>query len=178
MGNIFSGWYGKRNPRPYFDELLRITIADCKQHPPGQLLLSWQGGHATVRKILAPAGFLANAPRLQCARCRRACKLIYVRDGVACCNTCAGARYRTQAESPARRAYRAAMKALRRWKFDTSRPGGKPKWQRWPTFERREDEALAAMPAIDHIEGAPYALLERIERKRGKRGRPNLKEKS
>lgn len=169
MGGYFSGWYGRRSSRPYFDELLRITIADCKQHQPSLILLPWRGGYVTVRKILAPAGFLANAPRLQCARCGRACKLVYVCNGVACCNTCTGARYRTQAESPACRAYRAAMKAFRRWKFDTSRPGGKPKWVRWPTFEKREADALAAAPAIERFESAPYAVLERIERKRGKR---------
>lgn len=171
MGSIFSGWHGRRSSRPYFDELLRISIADCKQYPQGDILFSWKGGLVTVRKIIVPVGCIQNAPRLQCARCGSACKVLYVTSGKACCRLCAGARYRSTSTGTTARAYIAGMKSLRRWKFDVKRPGGKPKWMRWATFERREDEALAAAPVIERVESAPYAILERIE-KRGKRRKP------
>lgn len=163
MGNFFSGWHGRRSSRPYFDELLRISVADCKRYPQGDILFSWRGGLVTVRKIIIPVGCIPNAPRLQCARCGTACKVLYSAAGKTCCRLCAGARYRSTSTGATTRAYIAGLKALRRCKFDLKRPGGKPKWTRWPTFERREAAALAAMPAIDHVEGAPYVILERIE---------------
>jgi len=178
MGGYFSGWHGRRSSRPYFDELLRVTIADCKQYPPGLILLPWQGGCVAVRKIIAPAGCIADAPRLQCARCNRACKLVYISGGVACCNLCAGARYRSTCQSDLVRAYITAMKVFRRWKFDIKRPGGKPKWMRWPTFEKREAEVESVAPIIERHDFAPYILTERIKKMRGKRGRPPTHKKS
>lgn len=171
MGNTFSGWHGRRSSRPYFDELVRISVADCKRYPAGDILFSWRGGLVTVRKIIIPVGCIQNAPRLQCARCGKACKVLYAASGKACCRLCAGARYRSTSTGATARAYIAGLKSFRRWKFDIKRPGGKPKWMRWPTFEKREAEAFAAMPAIEHVENAPYVTLERVER-RGKRRKP------
>lgn len=173
MGNIFSGWHGRRRPRPYFDELFRVTIADCKQYPPGLILFPWQGGYVAVRKILAPAGFFLEAPRLQCARCGRACTVLHGATAVACCKTCTGARYRSQAESPGRRAMRRAEMIWRRCKIDFKRPEGKPRWQRWPTYERLSAEAERVFPIIEAAECAPYDVLQRVmDMKPRRRGRP------
>ena len=171
MGGYLSGWHGRRSSRPFFDELLRITIVDCKQYPPGLILLPWQGGYVTVRKIIVPSGFLAVAARLQCASCGRACKVLYLHRA-ACCYRCAGARYRTQSESPSRRAYRTALKTLRRAKIEPGRKKWKPKWMRWPTYCRLTAEAEAVFPIVVRAENAPYALLAKLDAPKRKRGRP------
>lgn len=171
MGGYLSGWHGRRSSRPFFDEFLRITIADCKQYPPGLILLPVAEQIVAVQKILAPAGFLFDAPRLQCAKCRRACKVLYLHRA-ACCYRCAGARYRTQSESPSRRAYRTALKTLRKAKIEPGRKKWKPKWMRWPTYCRLTAEAEAVFPIIERVENAPYALLAKLDAPKRKRGRP------
>lgn len=169
MGNIFSGWHGRRSSRPFFDELSRITIADCKPYPPGLILFPWQGGYVAVRKILAPAGFFLEAPRLQCARCGRACTVLHGAGAVGCCKACTGARYRTQSESPSRRALRRAEKIWRRCKIEPGRKEWKPKWMRWPTYRRLAAEADAVWPIIEAADFAPYESLKRMEREGGRK---------
>lgn len=36
-GTIFSGWYGRRSGRPYFDELPRLAAGERKHLAPGLL---------------------------------------------------------------------------------------------------------------------------------------------
>lgn len=164
MGGYFSGWHGRRSSRPYFDELPRLTVADCKPYPPGLLRLSWKGGTATAWKIIVRAGCM-TAPCLQCAKCLRACKVLFATTAGLCCNHCTDARYRTTCESPTRRAVRRAKKIIRRCKIEPGRKGWKPKWMRWATYERLHAEAEAVSPIIEADEVAPHDALARLEAK-------------
>jgi len=176
MGNVFSGWFGRRSDRPYFDELMRITIADCNQNEAGLAYFSCKGQTFTVRKIIVPIGCMA-VPRLICPRCGSTCRVVYLR-GMACCYRCTGARYRTQAESPSRRALRRAKKAFRARKLEPGRPAWKPKWQRWKTYDRLEAATLAALPIIEADENALHDAIDKLESKldtpKRKRGRPPI----
>lgn len=168
MGNFLSGWHGRRSARPYFDELPRLAIGDIPAENNGAAWLLWQG--AAVRVVRLPQGF-GQVARLICSRCARTCTVIYSTPAP-CCYRCAGARYRSHSESPGRRALRRAEKIFRRCKIEPGRKEWKPKWMRWPTYRRLTAEAEAVFPIIEGADFAPYALLERMERKRSKRGKP------
>lgn len=180
MGGILSGWYGRRSNRPYFDELPRLAIGECKELSTGPLFLSAAGKHYTARLIRLPLG-CCHAPRFVCATCGRAVHVLYLFAGKGHCYQCTaagvGARYRTTSESPTRRAVRRAEKAFRRFKIDIHRPEGKPKWMRWPTYRKLTADADAAMPIIEHDQFAPFALLARADAPRLKRGRPRKNKK-
>lgn len=169
-GTIFSGWYGRRSGRPYFDELPRLSISDCKQFAPGLLTATAAGIRHPVELVLVPVGCM-TAPRLICAACHRACRVVYLR-GMACCYGCAGARYRSHSESPMRRAVRRAETVWRKCKHDFKRPSAKPKWMRWATYERLEAAADAVWPIIERDDSAPYAAVAKLRAPRRKRGRP------
>lgn len=169
MGNCFSGWHGRRSSRPYFDELPRLVAADISAGDPDSAWIIWRG--VAVRLVRVSTG-CCRSPRLICARCGRVCRVIYL-TAVPCCYRCTGARYRTQSESPGRRAVRRAEKILRRNRIEPGRKEWKPKWMRWPTYERLSAAAEVAAEIIMQAEEAPRALLRRIEAmKPRRRGRP------
>jgi hypothetical protein len=169
-GTIFSGWYGRRSGRPYFDELPRIAAGEYKHLAPGLLTVIADAKSYAVRLVRIPSGCM-TAPRLICARCGRGCKVLYLR-GMACCYRCAGARYRSHSESPMRRAVRRAKKIFKR-KLEPGRPAWKPKWQRWATYDRLEAAADAVWPIIERDDNALHDSIARIrDLKPKKRGRP------
>ena len=168
-GTIFSGWYGRRSGRPYFDELPRIAAGEYKHLAPGLLTVIEAGQSYSVRLVRVPSGCM-TAPRLICARCGKACRVLYGL-GAARCHLCTPAIYRTHSESPMRRAVRRAEKIFKR-KLEPGRPGWKPKWQRWATYDRLEAAAEAVLPIIERAESAPYDLLAKADAPRRKRGRP------
>lgn len=170
-GTIFSGWYGRRSGRPYFDELPRLAAGAYKHLAPGLLTVIEAGQSYTVRLVRVPSGCM-TAPRLICARCNRACRILYYFHGAACCYQCTPAIYRTHSESHARRTVRAALKVWRRCKTDYKRPEGKPRWQRWPTYEKLSAEADAVWPTIEADDHAPYAAIAKLNAPKPKRGRP------
>lgn len=181
MGGILSGWHGRRSSRPYFDELPRLAIGECKGVSTGPLFLTAVGNHYTARLIRLPVG-CCHAPRFVCATCGRAVRVLYLFAGKGHCYLCAaagvGARYRTTSESPTRRAVRRAEKAFRRFKIDIHRPEGKPKWMRWATYRRLTAEVDAVMPIIERDHLAPFELLARVDAPRRKRGRPRKNKKT
>ena len=169
-GTIFSGWYGRRSGRPYYDELPRLAAGECRHFAPGWLIATAAGQSYTVRVVQVRVGCM-TAPRLICASCHRPCRVLYLRHAACCCR-CAGARYRSHSESPMRRAVRRAETVWRKCKHDFKRPSAKPKWMRWPTYERLYDAAEAVFPIIEAAENAPYAGLDKLRAPRRKRGRP------
>ncbi len=169
-GTIFSGWYGRRSGRPYFDELPRLAAGEYKHLAPGLLTVTADAKSYAVRLVRVSSGCM-TAPRLICARCGRGCKVLYLR-GMASCYRCTGARYRSHSESPMRRAVRRAEMVFRRWKIEPGRKEWKPKWMRWPTYERLSAEAEAVSPMIEAAESAPFAGLDKLRAPRRKRGRP------
>ena len=169
-GTIFSGWFGRRSGRPYYDELPRIAAGEYKHLAPGLLIVTAAGQSYTVRLVRVPSGCM-TAPRLICASCGRACRVVYLR-GMACCCRCAGARYRSHSESPMRRSVRRAEKVFRRWKIEPGRKEWKPKWVRWATHRRLTAEAQAVSPIIEAAESAPYAAIAKLRAPRRKRGMP------
>ena len=169
-GTIFSGWYGRRSGRPYYDELPRLAAGECRHLGPGWLTAAADGKSYTVQLVHLPVGCMTT-PRLICSVCRRACRVVYLR-GMACCYRCAGARYRSHSESPMRRAVRRAETVWRKCKHDFKRPSAKPKWMRWATYERLEAAADAVWPIIERDDCAPYAAIAKLRAPRRKRGRP------
>jgi hypothetical protein len=170
MGNWLSGRYGRRSSRPFFDQIARLTVGDCEHLTTGWLTATAQGRTYPVRMVRQTAGCM-TALRLICARCGRACRVLYL-YGDACCRRCAPARYRSQSEAPGRRAVRRAETVWRQCKHDFKRPEGKPKWLRWPTYERLSAAADAVWPIIERDDGAPYAAVAKLSAPRRKRGRP------
>ena len=171
MGNCLSGWYGRRSSRPYFDELPRLAVSEVKPFSPGLLAISTGGQSYRLKAIRIPIGCM-TVPRFVCPACHRAVKVVYI-GFRACCYRCTGARYRTQSESPSRRAVRRAERIFRRCKVESGRKEGKPKWQRWPTYERLSAEAERVFPIIEADECAPYDVLQRVmDMKPLRRGRP------
>jgi hypothetical protein len=169
-GTIFSGWYGRRSGRPYFDELPRLAAGEYKHLAPGLLIVTAAGQSYTVRLVRVPSGCM-TAPRLICARCGKACRVLYGL-GAARCHVCTPAIYRTHSESPMRRAVRRANKIFKR-KLEPGRPAWKPKWQRWATYERLEAAADAVWPIIERDDNAFHNTITRIrDLKPKKRGRP------
>lgn len=169
-GTIFSGWYGRRSGRPYFDELPRLAAGECKHLAPGWLTATADGKSYTAQLVQVRVGCM-TVPRLICAYCRRTCRVLYLRH-TACCCRCAGARYRSHSESPMRRAVRRAEKVWRRCKHDFKRPSAKPKWMRWATYERLSAAADSVWPIIERDDCAPYAAIAKLRAPRRKRGRP------
>jgi len=163
MGSPLSGWYGRRSSRPYFDELPRLAIGDVAAEDRGATWLIWQG--STVRLTRIPQNLGGTALRFFCSRCNCTARVIYF-AAAPCCYRCTNARYRTHSERPSRRALRAALKVFRRHKVDYSRPSAKPKWQRWPTFERRDAEAEAVFPVIEAAECFPFVAAKRMRRRK------------
>lgn len=169
-GTIFSGWYGRRSGRPYFDELPRLAAGEYKHLTPGLLIVTAAGQSYTVRLVRVPSGCM-TAPRLICARCGKACRVLYGL-GAARCHVCTPAIYRTHSESPMRRAVRRAKKIFKR-KLEPGRPAWKPKWQRWATYDRLEAAAEAVWPIIERDDNALDDSIARIrDMKPKKRGRP------
>lgn len=145
MGNSLSGWHGRRSRRPYFDELARLSIGECKSHAPGVIAFSTGGRNFTARTILVTAGCV-TMPCFLCPTCDQVCRVLYVVD-TPCCRRCAGARYRSQSNSPRQRVLRRAEKILDQ--FKKAVPGRKkPKWMRLGTYKRHKDKARAVMLTI------------------------------
>lgn len=170
-GNLFSGWYGRRSSKPYFDELPRIAAGEYKHLAPSVLILTAAGQSYIVHLVRITPGCM-TAPRFICACCGRYCRVVYLRK-VACCYRCAGAIYRTHSLSPANRAVCRARKIFRARKLEPGRPAWKPKWQRWATYDRLEAAADAVWPIIERDDNAFADAIARIrDLKPKKRGRP------
>ena len=100
--------------------------------------------------------------------------------GAARCYKCTPAIYRTHSESPSRRAVRRATKICKQRKLEPGRKYWKPKWQRWPTYERLEAAAEAVFPIIERDDCAPFDAIAKLEAEleakinalKRKRGRP------
>lgn len=161
MGTIFSGWYGRRSSKPYFDELPRLAAGDYKHLEPGLLTIAVAGKSYTVQLVRIPSGCMTR-PSFICASCGKHCRALYLHR-MACCWRCTGAIYRSYSESPKRRAVRAALKVWKKQKLEPGRKHWKPKWQRWPTYERLEAAAEAVAHIITANDCAPYEALARLE---------------
>lgn len=162
MGSPLSGWYGRRSSRPYFDELPRLAIRNVPAEDRGATWLIWQG--SAVRLTRIPQNLGGTSLRFFCSRCNSTARVIYF-AAAPCCYRCTGARYRTHSESSSRRALRAALKVFRHHKIEPGRKGWKPKWMRWPTFERRDAEAAAVFPVIEAAECFPFVAAKRMRRR-------------
>lgn len=154
MGNRFSGWHGRRSHRPYFDELLRVAIADI----PAVNSDAWfYIGGCAVRLVRVKHGW-GHGTRLICAKCRKTCRVVYLSTAL-CCYRCTDARYRSQSEAPGRRAVRRAERVMGRLQVDLSRPAYKAKWLRWPKYLRMSAEAEKAGELVADAGIAPSDAL-------------------
>ncbi len=172
MGNVFSGWHGRRSDRPYLDELPRIAIGDFKALPPVGTLAIVADGKQYRLQIERVGNGCCHSSRFICSVCHRAVRVLHLSDGQARCPRCTGARYRSTCESSSRRALRKAEAILRQAKTDIHRPGAKPKWIRWPTFIRWCEQADAAIQVIERELNTPYDLIRKADQPKRPRGRP------
>jgi len=91
-------------------------------------------------------------PWFHCPLCSRRCCKLYKANTAFACKTCLNLVWKVWHERPERRALRRAEKVFQKVTYDFSRKGDKPKWQRWPTFERLEAEGEKALTIISSEE--------------------------
>lgn len=199
MGGFGSGWFGQRGGGLTLDDLPKIDVNQWKRD--GQLMPgSWFTVKWTeARRITAMVDVYVYAERIAltcdhatqhvsllrtpgtlggfrtwfaCPRCKRRCAKLFLSGGFFACTECLGLPYQAQRESPGRRALRRATKICRQVRIEQGRPGWKPKWQRWATYDRLHDAADAVFPIIERDECALYTGLDKLRAPRRKRGRP------
>ncbi len=201
MGGFGSGWWGQRGGGLTLDDLPKIDVNEWKRE--GQLTPgSWFSVRWTeARRVTAMVDVYVYADRVAltcdhatqhvsllrtpgtlggfrtwfaCPYCKRRCAKLFLSGRFFACTECLGLPYQAQRESPGRRAVRRAKKICRQVRIEQGRPGWKPKWQRWATYDRCHDAADAVFPIIDRAENAPYDAIQRMktDMKPKKRGRP------
>ncbi|MDP2231328.1 hypothetical protein [Methylotenera sp.] len=100
-------------------------------------------------------------PWFHCSSCNKRCCKLYKANTSFACKTCLNLVFKVWHLRPKKRALRRADKIFRKVSFDFSRKGDKPKWQRWPTFERLEAEGEKALNVIS---GEEEKLLDKLRK--------------
>jgi hypothetical protein len=199
MGGFGSGWWGQRGGGLTLDDLPKIDVNKWNREgrltPGSWFTVKWK----EAGRITATVDVYVHADRIAltcnaatqhinllrtpgtlggfrtwfaCPYCKRRCAKLFLSGRFFACTECLGLPYQAQRESPGRRAVRRAEKIWRQCKYDFKRPAGKPRWMRWPTYERLSAVAEEVFPIIEAAENAPYAGLEKLKAPRRKRGRP------
>ena len=110
---------------------------------------------------LWPCPLGGKRPFFYCPSCNKRCCKLYKANTSFSCKTCLNLVFKVWHERPKRRALRGAEKVFSKVNFDFSRKGDKPKWQRWPTFERLEAEGEQALSLIG---GDEEKLLDKLRK--------------
>ncbi|MDP2072269.1 hypothetical protein [Methylotenera sp.] len=101
-------------------------------------------------------------PWFHCPSCNKRCCKLYKANTSFACKTCLNLVFKVWHERPKRRALRRAEKVFQKVKYEFNRKGDKPKWQRWPTFERLEAEAEQALNVISGEEEKLHDKLRKL----------------
>lgn len=132
---------------------ISVTVKDDLIVVDGQdILIEWWG---------CPLG--GKRPWFHCPSCGKRCCHLYKENSTFACKTCLNLVWKVWHERPERRAQRSAEKVCRHVKFDFSRKGHKPKWQRWPTFERVQAEGEVALNVISRDEDRLLDILRKLK---------------
>lgn len=100
-----------------------------------------------------PCGYGGRRQWFKCPCCARRMAMLYMRSGRFACRHCQRVSYRSQSGSAIDRV------CARFHKLDALVMAGKPKWQRWATFDRLCDRHEAAS---EHFEAAIGRQLARM----------------
>ena len=142
-------WEWKRRGKVV--DSIRVTVKVDRIVIDGQdILIEWWG---------CPLG--GKRPWFHCPSCAKRCCHLYKANSSFACKTCLNLVWKVWHERPARRALRRAEKVSHKVKFDFSRKGYKPKWQRWPTFKRLQAEGDKALDVISSDEDK---LLDKLRK--------------
>ena len=108
----------------------------------------------TISTTTTPCALGGSRPWFECPRCRGRCALLYLRCGRFACRSCQQVSYTSQSGSESDRVH------ARYHRLEALIDNGKPKWQRWATFNRLEDKFTKADRQANHH------LLQVIQRLR------------
>ena len=101
-------------------------------------------------------------PWFHCPSCKRRCCKLYKANTSFACKKCLNLVWKVWHERSKKRALRRAEKVFQKVSFDFSRKGDKPKWQRWPTFQRLEAEGEKALTIISSEEERLHDKLRKL----------------
>ncbi len=110
-----------------------------------------------------PCPLGGKRPWFHCPSCNKRCCKLYKENTSFACKTCLNLVWKVWHLRPKKRALRRAEKVFSKVKFDFNRKGDKPKWQRWPTFERLEVEAEQALNIISSDEDRLHDKLNKLK---------------
>ena len=102
-------------------------------------------------------------PWFHCPSCEKRCCKLYKANTSFACKTCLNLVFKAWHERPKKRALRRAEKVFSKVKYDFSRKGDKPNWQRWKTYLRLEAEAEKALNVIASDEERLHDKLRKLK---------------
>lgn len=115
----------------------------------------------TIWTTTTPCAYGGSRRWFGCPGCRGRCEVLYMRSGRFACRSCQRVSYSTQSGSEHDRII------TRYHRLHALVEAGKPKWQRWATFNRLEDRLERA----DHLSNE--SLMFFLERLMGKTSSAN-----
>lgn len=87
-----------------------------------------------IHTTTTPCGYGGSRRWFSCPACRGRCEVLYQRSGRFACRSCQRVSYTSQSGSESDRTH------ARYHKLHALVENGKPKWQRWSTFNRLEEK--------------------------------------
>jgi hypothetical protein len=163
MGNVFSGYYGRRNELPYLDQLPRVLageVSRSKFHEnSGCMFIPFNGFVHLVAVVRVRVGAL-NQYRFICEKCGKRCRIVYLVQAPIC-RPCTKANYRSQSESQKHRIRHKAYKTLERVKLDPTHPRTKIPRRHWKTHWHLLNGAESAIKIIVSHNEKIMSLLRR-----------------
>ena len=111
-----------------------------------------QDASQTIRTTTTPCRYGGARTWFECPRCRGRAAVLFMRAGRFACRLCHKVSYSSQSRSAHDRAN------TRYHQLHALIEAGKPKWQRWATFERLEDRFERVNEQVN------YSLMRLIQR--------------
>lgn len=105
----------------------------------------WRDASQTVQLATTPCHYGGSRPWFICPACHLRAGVLYLRSGRFACRKCQRVSYRSQSGSAIDRVcnkYHRLADAVE---------AGKPKWQRWATFEKLEDRFEIASERFENV---------------------------
>lgn len=147
--NAWSWWRGDQPSGS-----IRFTVGECS------IRLNYSAGDKdasqTIQTTTTPCAYGGSRRWFSCPTCTGRCEVLFMRSGRFACRSCQRVSYRSQSGSEHDRLN------TRYHRLNNLVAAGKPKWQRWATFDRLEDKLRQA----DYL--ATRSLMYFVERLTGK----------
>ena len=164
MGGIGSGWYERYSNRSTTEDYPSVDVRVLAREyrlDEGFILASG----ISVDLEWRPCNFGGKRVFFECPHCAGICCILYRYEpkGYAC-KKCLNLIYPVENEGKLGRIYRRYYKAVDRQNYDSSRPGGKPLWMRWPTWRRLSDQVTKAAMERLKCDEKLSELIKQIDR--------------